>query len=248
MPEETHGSLTEQEKFLSDLEPGNQTPLDQMLEPEAVAPAPETEPEEEDKGNRRYRRLQEKYQAERESSIQLAERLKAIEEAQRAKTDDASDYLKKVERIYGTDSPEAVAATELLKSALTDLENRAVEKAYARLEESQKQEREIISQADKALDEMIEDIEDEYNTMLDDSTKKGFFQLLEKLSPKNREGEITAYADHRAVWEELQARKAKAENPAKALAARSMVRSAASPQITVEQGANDRWLREQGLL
>ena len=64
-------------------------------------PKTDAEQEEEPK-NRRERRLQKKLEAERQSSIELAAKLEAMTGAKQ--TVDEADYLKGIERIYGTDS------------------------------------------------------------------------------------------------------------------------------------------------
>lgn len=242
----------EQEEFLKSLEP-KENPVDPFAQTTEAPPEEkkeeEQEPTEEEKFNRRERRLQAKLQAERESSIALAARLEALSEAQKARTESApAEYLKAVERIYGTGSPEATEATELLKTALQGVETRATERALEQFREEQRRAEEAVAKEEKTLDGMLEEIEDETGQTLDAQTKKGFFALLEKLSPKDSDGNIVAYADHHAVWDELQARKQPKENRAKELAARSMTRTGASPTATVEASAQERWLRENGLI
>lgn len=243
---------TEQQKFLESLDPP--APADPFAPP-TTEPAPQgggeapKEPTAEEKFNRRERRLTMKLQAERESGIALAARLSTLSEAQRAQAESSpAEYLKAVEKIYGSESPEAVAATELLKTALKGVEERATENAVERIREEQRQEREAVSDEEKNLDVMVEEIEDEIGQDMDAQTRKGFFALLEKLSPKDRDGNITAYADHHAVWEEYQARKKPADTRQKDLAARSMVQAGASPIAGVEADANERWLRENGII
>lgn len=241
---------TEQEQFLKDLEPNPKNdPFEQPIIPEAPVEETPQEPTEEEKFNRRERRQQAKLQAEREANIALAARLEAITDAQRARQEsEPAEYLKSIERIYGTGSPEASEATELLKTALQGVERRATESALTQLREEQRQSAEAIAKEEKTLDGMIEEIEDETGQTMDAQTRTGFFSLLEKLSPKNEQGEVTAYADHYAVWEELQARKQPKDTRAKDLASRSMVRTGASPDTSVGADAQERWLRENGLI
>src|SRR5258708_5318435 len=109
--------MNEQEQFLKDTEQ-DVTKVD-VLEAPLMPDNSEksgTEDDEagegnEDKGegelkpkNRRERRLLKQLQDEREGSIFLAGKLEARTEAGKAVTEE-SDYLKSVERIYGTDSP-----------------------------------------------------------------------------------------------------------------------------------------------
>lgn len=240
-----------QEEFLKDLNPDNKPDVltaDLAPEAEKAPEAKETDDEREERLNRRDRRYIKKLEADRETSIQLADRLAALTEAQRARTDEPEEYLKQVEKIYGTASPEAIEATDLLKSALQSVRKQATDDAIAQLREERLVEQESEASEAKALDTMIEDIEDDTGQTLDDQTKRGFFQLLEKLSPKDKDGNVIEYADAKAVWDELQARKAPQANRAKDLASRSMVSTGSSPKTTVEAEANQRWLIENGII
>lgn len=248
-----------QEEFLKSLE-SDQTQADPFAPPpvgdaplkegEQVSPTKEeTEADKDEKFNRRERRLQAKLQAERESSIALAARLSALEEARKSREEATpAEYLKTAEKIYGTGTPEAAEATELLKAAIKGAEDNATRRALEMFREEQRQTSEAVSKEEKSLENMIEEIEDETGVEIDAQTRKGFFQMLEKLSPKDSDGNIIAYADHHSVWEELQARKKPADTRAKDLASRSMVRTGASPQTSVEAEAQQRWLIENGLI
>lgn len=236
----------EQDEFLKDLQTNNDVfdaPLTPNLEPEKDI-------EDEVPKNRTENRLRARLQAERESSIALSARLEALSEAQKFRSEATeSDYMKSVERIYGTNSPEATEATELLKKALHDVEKTATEKALEAFRSEQLNEKEELRNEEQNLDSMVEEIEDEFGITMDANTQKGFFTLLEKLSPKDRDGNVIEYADHHAVWEELQARRSvPTNNRAKDLASRSMTRTGASPSTGVEADSNERWLRENGII
>ncbi len=237
----------EQDEFLKDLQTNNDVFDQPITPPEAEKPKEETE---EDATNRRERRLRSKLQAERESSIALAARLEALTEAQKFRNESGeADYVKAVERIYGTATPEATEATELLKKALRDVEKTATEKAVKAYQDEKLKEQDELANEEKELDSMVEEIEDEYGVTLDANTQKGFFTLLEKLSPKDKNGNVIEYADHHAVWEEFQVRKAPANNNrAKDLASRSMTRTGASPTAGVAEDSNERWLRDNGII
>ena len=198
--------------------------------------------------NRAERRLRAKLQAERESSIALAARLEALTEAQKFSRENTPEVDETIARIYGTNTPEAAEATALLQKALANVENRATEKALEKFREEQQAEHESVSKEEENLDDMIEQIEDETGTELTDQTRQQFFSLLERLSPKDSEGNVIEYADHRAVWDELQARKQPQNTRAKDLASRSMTRTGGSPSQSVEISSNERWLKEQGII
>jgi hypothetical protein len=218
---------------------------------EVDADDPEKQPE--SVKDRRHRRLEEKLRAERESNIQLQARLEAIAEAKKAIEPGSPEYLKAVERLYGTDSPEALAATELLKNTLLSIKEDAKREALEEIREERRREQEQLKKEETALDSMLEDIEDEYGTDLtsarSEATRKGFFKLLEKMSPKDEDGNIIAYADHHAVWEAYQAKVSKKpESRAKDLAARTTVQSGASAESTLQDDATVRFLRENNLI
>lgn len=241
MPDEK----TAQDEFLKDLEP--KAELEQEVVPsDSLGKEPEEDPEE--ARNRRERRLQAKLQAERESAIALAARLEVLTEAQKFSRENTPEVDETIARIYGTNTPEAAEATALLQKALLNVKAAAKEEALEAWRAEQSKEREAIANEEKSLDAMVEDIEDETGKTLDAQTKKGFFALLEKLSPKDHDGNVTAYADHHAVWDEYQSRKTPPSTRAKDLASRAMARPGASPSTTVEATATERYLIENGLI
>lgn len=241
---------TEQDKFLKDLDPKTEEGiLDLPIELEKAPIEEKREDSDEMKlRNRREKRLAEKLQAERESSIRLAERLATITEARNFKSETEQDYLKSVEKIYGNATPEAVTATELLKSALKGMSAEAVKQARAEAREEQEQATRDVRDAEKELDSMVEEIEDENSTILNDTQKKGFFTLLERMSPKDDEGNVIHYADPHAVWEVYQSRTQKTDNRAKDLSSRSMVQSGSSKGSKLEEDVAERFLKENGII
>lgn len=248
MPKEQQQFLEEVEQKVDVLEaplteekPGEDPKAPEGGEDDPEKAAPEVK-------NRRHRRLEERLQAEREANIQLTERLKNVAEAKN--TSEQADYLKSVEKIYGTDSPEAVAATEILKKVLTDVRDDAETRAYNRVQEERRLEAEAVKKEEKALDSMVDELEDEFNISFTPEMEKSFFKALEKVSPKNEQGDIVAYADHFAVWEDLQSRigKKTEANKAKTLAARSMTSSAASPSSKLKDEATENFLKQEGII
>lgn len=238
---------SEQEKFLEDTQAVEkvdvlEAPLEEKPKEEDV------EPEEAPKEvkNRRHRRLEEKLQAQREENIQLAERLKNIAEAK--STSAQEDWLKSVEKIYGTESPEATAATELLKGALKAAKDEATRDALAQIRAERAEEAEAVKREEATLDSMVDDLEDEYGVNFTPELEQAFFRQLQKVSPKDEDGNVTEYADHRAVFEEFQSRLKKPENRAKELAARSMTKSGSSPEFKAQSDAELQYLKEQGII
>jgi hypothetical protein len=252
----------EQEKFLEDLK------SDQTRHDDPFAPTEETEPETsgdastdegvEDNGddesvlkprNRRERRLMERWNSERDSSRYLADRLSAREEA-RAVVTEEKDYLKVVEQIYGNDTPEKILATELLKKAIVGARDDAKAQAIEELRAERRREAEEARQAERELDNVLHEIEDTYDVTLSEAQERSFFQLLQKMSPKDESGNVTRLADPHAVFEIFQERlKSKGtDNRAKNLAARSMVQSGASKDSTLVDDSAARYLKDIGVI
>jgi hypothetical protein len=241
------------QNFLDEFKPANEDPFSFLEQPEApqpVAPtetpeAPENTPEPK---NRRERRLMEKLQGERESAIALAARLEALSESQKVRSEEA-EFLTVAERIYGNSTPELREASELLKTALIGVKEEAKREALQEYQKIRQQEQEAIANAEKRIDSMLEEIEDEANIDLAPAQRTEFLKLLEKMSPKDKNGNIVEYADHFAVWDIYQ-EKVKAHkpaNPAKDMASRAMVQGGASNQ-NVTNEAHERWLRENGFI
>jgi hypothetical protein len=247
--------MNEQEQFLKDLERNeDEDPFAALNTPEEEEKTeeedePENQPEE--IKNRRHRRLEEKLQAEREANIALNARVEALAEATRSK--ESPDFLSRIERIYGTDSPEAVAATELLKQSFLDVKEEAKRELREELRQEQLQRQAEEKKEAAVLDSMLEELEDEHGIDLtspkSEATRKGFFRLLEKMSPKDSTGTVIAYADHHAVWEEYRSKVAKKpDTRAKDLASRTMVQSGASKESNLQDDATLRFLKDNGLI
>ncbi len=203
--------------------------------------------------NRRYRRLEQKWQAERESNIALNAKLQAISESQKFREETGSDDIDQtIARIYGTNTPEAAEATKLLQEALNKSTEKAVDKAMERFNEKLQADDEEVSKEESNIDSFIETIEDEYNVDLSSNTaqsrklREGFLDQLEKLSFK-RNGEIVEFADPMETWDVCSRLSKPSTTRAKELGARSMTRSGSSPEMS-EGKANEAWLREHDLI
>lgn len=241
---------TEVDQFAQDTKSIVDQPLD--LDPVVEEnKGTEIETQEDDEAvNRRERRLRDKLQAEREANIDLAARLETISEAQKFRKDsEPGEYLKAVERLYGTNSPEAQEATEILKTALQGVEERATERALATFREEQRQEEARVSEEGRKLDTFIEEIEDGYNVSFTPEMRRGYFSLMAKMSPKDADGNLTAYADPDAVYEVFnERRQRKPDTRAKDLASRAMTTSGDSKGSNLQDDATVRALREAGII
>ena len=217
------------EQPLTDID-NSGTPVEQKIDNED----PEKEPK-----NRRERRLIKKLQEERESAMFMSGKLAALEET-KSVINEERDYLKGVERIYGTESPEAIMAGDLLKKAIIGARDEAEQRAYERIKAERIQEQQELAKAESQLDGFIEEIEETYGVTITEAQERSYFQLLQKMSPKDRNGNVIEYADPHAVWEVFHERvKSKApDNTAKILSNRSMTQSGASLESSLPDGAN----------
>jgi hypothetical protein len=247
---------SEQEQFLNDIqsEGSDQDPFaylnEQLPVVEPDKPADESAEQNGDlePRNRRERRLEARLQAERDAGIQLAARLQALEE-QRNSSTPKSEAVSNIERLYGVDSPEAREATDLLKSEFARVREEATQAALNALEERSSRETQAVKEAERQLDGMLEEIEDEFDVDMTPKARTDFFKLLERMSPKDRDGNIIQYADHMAVWEDYQLRTQKpVDNTAKNLAARAMNNGAAASDNNLTNTVAERYLRENGII
>jgi hypothetical protein len=251
------------EQFLKDTEQSEQPDiLNQPLDPNALNEESEEEVDEEgayedeyDEAeeaeyrarNRRERRLMQKLEAERESAQFLAAKLEAMTGAKA--TMEEADYLKGIERIYGTDSPEAQMATELLTKAILGARDDAETRAYERFMESQTSEVRAVQEAEMELDDIIDEIQDVYGVALTEAQEASYFELMQRMSPKDRDGDVVGLADPHAVWEVFSERSTRSSygNRSKQLASRSLTDSS-SPESNLQDDTHQRFLRENGII
>lgn len=248
-------------KFLEDL-PVADEQKDPFAQPEvpveeSKADDPELQPE--SVKDRRHRRLETRLNAEREANIELNARLSAISEVQKFRNDSASEGKldETISRIYGTNTPEGAEATRLLQKALEENSERATQKALEIIRQEREQENQQVAQEEKTLNSFVDEIEDEFNVDLTSSDRgralqRQYFAYLERMSPKDKNGNIKDYADPIATWEEFQeklSRKNQADtNRAKDLGSRSMVRSGASADSKLEASVQERFLKDAGII
>lgn len=245
----------EEQDFENEEELEGADPFAEVAPEKVETQAEETVPSE--AKNRQFRRLEQKYQAERESSIRLAAMLEARTEADKFRKETADvDENDAIARIYGTNTPEAREATRLLQKALQETQTKATDAAVEKFREEQRRGDAEVKRQQAHLDEMLENIEEEHGVDLTSNTpaarkaRQGFFTLLEKLSPKEN-GVVKEYADALETWSLYQERQAKpAPSRAKEISARSMVKSGASsaPEQTAEDKAAEKYLKEIGIL
>jgi hypothetical protein len=247
--------MSETNEFLKDIRGNQEDAFSYLNKPEVEIEASQEDDIKEEgrwKGNRETRREAQKAQKYKEEAIALNARLQALSETKQAVKDiPEADYLSKVERIYGNATPEAREATELLKEALRGVHNsakaEALEEAVGRIDADRNGESEAVKESEDEIDEGLEHLEDEYDADFSDSTtRNGFLTLLEKVSPKDRDGNIKEYADFDATYELYQSRQNKSADKAKELSSRSMTRGGNSGGSELQSEAVDSYARERG--
>lgn len=236
------------DEFLKDLGT-EESIVDKSLVPEETEPEKDNEEIEERRKNRYTRRREAEAQRLRDENLQLNERVKVLSELGKFKEEVGDDDLKKVEAIFGTDTPEKLAATNILKEALSGMSEKAKQAALKELDSRGEQETEAQKEADGEVDSMLEQVEDDYGLdMSDDNVRNGFLTLMEKMSSKYDDGNIKEFADYDAVAETyVTLQKRQGSGKARELANRSMTRSGESQPSKLPQNAIDRFMEENGL-
>lgn len=150
------------------------------------------------------------------------------------KNQDTTDVVSAFEAIIGNDTPEKVAALKSLERALGNVDQRASEKAIAKLDEIRLQESLADKEAEDELSEAFDSIEDTYGVDISSNTQSAkklrndFVTYVERIAPKDRNGDIIAYPDMSSAWETFSEIKKATQIPsrAKELASRGTARSA----------------------
>ena len=246
---------TEVNQFLKDLGAPEESIMDKPLvvadeEPEKETPERRVAELDEDgyPKNRQGRRKRAHDEELRNEISQLNERVKQLSEVEKFKAEAGDDPITKVEAIFGTNTPEKLAATNLLKEALLGMSKRTLAEIEARNTQQSQAEREEAKEADGEVDEFLETAEDEGLDVSDENVRNGLITLMEKMSRKYQDGNIKEFADPEAVVEtfkELQKRTGSTR--AKELASRSMARSGESEPSKLPQNAIDRFMTDSGL-
>jgi hypothetical protein len=241
--------MAELDEFLKSIKP-EESILDKPLDvtPEAEEPEKNLAAEEEIKKNRYTRRREAEAQRLRDENLQLNERVKVLSELGKFKEEVGDDPLKKIEAIFGTDTPEKLAATNLLKEAISGMSERAKAEALQEIDSRGEKETEAQKEADDEVDGFLETAEDEGLDIEDENTRKGLITLMERMSSKYSDGNVKEFADPEAVietYKELQKRQS--SNKAKELSSRSMTRSGESQPSKLPQNAIERYMSENGL-
>ncbi len=159
-----------------------------------------------------------------------------VEKSEKIQSSDYEEVVNAFTTVIGNDTPEKVNALSALKKALEGADQRATQKALERVEALEQQEIQADRQAEEELESAFENIEENYgvdissNNSLAKKTRQEFVSFIERIAPKDREGNVIDYPDMTSAWETFSELKKATPSRAKELASRSMARSSeASP-------------------
>lgn len=242
--------MNEVDKFFEGL-PSQDTKIDDILTPEKEIVEEVEDSKSEGRKNRRHRRLEEALQAERESNIALAERIKVLAEVKDQSSSSSVDP--DLIRVFGdTDAGKEVA--RIMEARMARVAEEAEERAVRKMEERQTFALEEQKKYESVIDSQLEALEDEYNTDLTSDSPKArrerreFLELVQSLSPKDENGSITAYADFGSTFEVYKNSREKADNSRqKEIASRSMQKSGSASGDKATDDANLKYLRSIGI-
>lgn len=189
--------------------------------------------------NRHIRKLEAKLQQERESAIALNERVKVLSETDRFIKENSGEVDPEILKLFTQDESGKTGAA-LLQKKLKEYQAEAVEKAYERFTQDQEAESSEQTEAEETIQSHLESLEEEYNIDLTSDSEKAqanrrdFLEVVERLSPKERDGSIKEFADFDAsfdIWRS--SKKVPIDNARnKEAASRSMIRSGTSSEPT----------------
>lgn len=168
----------------------------------------------------------------------LAERPEPVASTREAESnDDTTSVVEAFTAIIGNDTPEKVNALKSLGRALGNVDQRASQKAVEKIDEIRSREVQQDREAEQELEDAFDEIEDSYgvditsNNSIARKTRQEFVTFVEKIAPKDRNGDIIDYPDMSSAWETFSAiKKANAvPSRSKELASRGMARSSETP-------------------
>lgn len=235
------------EEFLGSLGQPKEDPF-KSDDPFAKADEPKTEEEGEGK-------KEEKLDFHKDPKVQkyiekrIAKALEGVKPAERIVEEKkgSDDIMDSLVEIVGNDTPEKIRAIERFHKSLLTLEEKGAQRALQQLQEQTERAREEDVKAQRELDESFEEIEETYNVDLSSNSanarkmRSEFIDYVRKIAPKDREtGEVIAYPDMQAAFEDFQERTKRPANRAKDLASRGMTRSG-SGDTTVAPTTDKSW-------
>ena len=146
-------------------------------------------------------------------------------------------------RLIGNDTPEKLAMIKESMSRDERLLELAEQRAFERLSAKEQESLMAERQAEEELESAFDSIEDTFGVDISSSNplarkaRNEFISYVEKIAPKDRNGDIREYPDMLSAWETFSELRQRQPSRSKELASRSMGRqSEASQQPTQKVG------------
>lgn len=212
--------------------------------------------EDEPRKNRRHRRWEAQLSEKEKDLIAREARLEALSETSKFKQD-VGEVDSRWLQIYG-DTPESRQAWKLQQDIFTDYSSKVKEQTLQEIKNETIAQQRQTKEFEDFIDTELEEIEDEFNVDVTSNapaarkSRREFLELVETLSPKNKNGEITGYADFSATWEMYQLKRGQQDKPDvtrnKEIASRSMEKPGSSVSTEKETTPGFRgWMKDYNL-
>lgn len=171
----------------------------------------------------------EKEVAKRTQNVQQSNVQQSQEQPIVSSGDDIDDVLT---RIIGNDTPEKISAIKDFKKVLLEREEKGAERALSRFEQQRQAELQAELDARAELEEGFENIESTFNVDLSSKTPQArktrneFIDFIQRIAPKDENGEVSEYPDFEETFKLYQATKKPDLNTRnREVASRGMTRS-----------------------
>lgn len=231
-----------------------ETPLFEVPQPEEPKiEEPKESEEEEPHKNRKHRRWESRLEQKERELIEREAYLRGLSE--RVLPDEGSSEMPpEWVALYGN-TPEAKEAWKIQAKLIEQAEERATQRAISQFREEDSKVAEEQARYESEIDSELESLEDEFNLDLTSNAPAArkargeFLDLVLALSPKDDEGNPTAYADFRSTFEIYQkSRESKPDTTRqKEIASRSMQSSSSANPSKEEDDAMKKYLKENGI-
>ncbi len=246
--------MNEADKFFENL-PSDDKPVADIFAPEdkteTKEPLEKEEVVDESVKNRRHKRLERQLREAQDMTTALNERIKTLSEVEKfSKEQGVNPDVAKMFDSSDLGKENAMRLSALLAETAEKAQQKAIDKI--------REENKIVAQEQKNLESFIdskfESLEDEFGVDLTSDApaarkaRREFGELLEKVSPKDENGEIKEYADFHSTFELYKSSKTE-DKPSrnKELASRSMQKSGAVDSTKQNYDANLAYLRSIGV-
>lgn len=154
--------------------------------------------------------------------------------------EDTDPLLDSLYEIIGNDTPEKIAAAKRLQKALGGLKEDTKREAFNEIQAKENESRQAEIDAQNEVSSALDDIEETYNVDITSNTpqakksRSDFLSFVERISPKDKEGNIISYPDFSETFKIFKDMNKPASNDrAKEISAKSMANSS-EPGTTSE--------------